>query len=337
MNPRPPKVLYHGRPPHRVPDGSRPIDAPRTVWFDCDTGVDDAVALLILRQLDHLHVVGVSAVAGNAPLALTAPNTLDVVQLAGADWPVFAGAAKPLLRDQITAPYVHGQNGLGDIELPPSDRPLETGAAWDALYDAARAADGLTVIAVGPLTNIALALIRHEDLPQYVDRIVIMGGAAVGGNVTPVAEFNIYADPEAAEVVFSSGIPVTMTGLDVTMQAYLTPEEHRRLGCLPSPQARFAHDCLIGAMAFSRSLGLPGICLHDPAAVLTLHHPAMFRTYPAWVHVETHAAKAYGKTVTDVFSDHKKDERIHTVVTDVDRDAFKTMIFELLERYNDDV
>ena len=307
---------------------------PLPVWFDCDTGVDDAIALLLLRQLPCFRLLGISTVAGNVVLDKTSYNTLCVLELAGSDLPVYRGADRPLVRDQITAPEVHGMNGLGDVILPAPSRQLEKEEAWDAIYQAARACKGgLVLIAVGPLTNLGLALAKYRDLPRLLKRVVIMGGGARGGNTTPAAEFNIFADPEAAEILFSSGVPVTMCGLDMTMKAYLTSEELEELGGLGSPQAKFARDCLQNTLRYSRSLGQPGVALHDPAAVLFAADDSIFESYPAWVRVETRGERSYGKTVTDLFSDKKMPGRSHRVVIDVDRDKFKARLFELMGRY----
>ncbi|NLA95841.1 MAG: nucleoside hydrolase [Clostridiaceae bacterium] len=304
------------------------------VWFDCDTGVDDAIALLLLHQLECFNLLGISTVAGNVVLEKTSYNTLCVLELAGSDVPVYRGADRPLIRDQITAPEVHGTNGLGDVILPRPSLDLEKESAWDALHQAALDYKGeLVLIAVGPLTNIGLALAKYRDLPRLLKRAVIMGGGARGGNTTPAAEFNVFADPEAAEILFSSGIPVTMCGLDMTMKACLTSEELEELGSLGSPQAEFARDCLQNTLRYSRSLGQPGVALHDPAAVLFAADDSIFESYPAWVRVETKGKRSYGKTVTDLFSDKKMPDRNHRVVIDVDRDKFKARLLYLMGRY----
>ncbi len=304
------------------------------VWFDCDTGVDDAIALILLSQLESFEVVGVSTVAGNVDLDKTTANTLRVLDLCHAPYPVFRGAAQPMMRSQISASYVHGADGLGGVMLPESDRKPEAIPAWDALYQAAlKHAGELVLIAVGPMTNIGLTLTKYKDFPALIKRIVIMGGAAIGGNVTPSAEFNILADPEAAAMLFDCGVQVEMCGLDMTMKAYLTREELDELGCLGSPQAAFARDCLQRALKFGESYQLPGVAFHDPAAVLYAADDTMFEAYPAWVRVETKGSSTYGKTVTDLYSDKKYEMREHLVVADIDRDAFKARLFELFARF----
>ena len=194
------------------------------VWFDTDIGVDDAAAFLVLNKLPQLVLKGISAVAGNVELDFTYPNARNICALAKSYYPVYKGAAKPLFRELHTAHDIHGPEGLGRAKLPVSDAPHTTIPAWDAIHEAAVEAGGeLQIIAVGPLTNIAITIAKYPDLRTLVRRIVIMGGGAARGNVTPAAEFNIYTDPHAAQMVFKSGIPVVMCGLDVTMDAYLTP------------------------------------------------------------------------------------------------------------------
>jgi len=304
------------------------------LWFDCDTGVDDANALLILNQLDCFNLVGVSTVAGNVTLDKTTYNTLCVLELANSEVPVYEGAHLPLIRDQITAPEVHGKNGLGDVILPPPKKKIDKKKAWDALYEAAVEYRGeLVLVAVGPMTNIALALAKYNDLAGLLKKVVIMGGGAKAGNTTAAAEFNILVDPEAADMLFNAGVSVVMCGLDMTLKAYLTPDELDELGALGSPQARFARDCLQNALRYSLSLGQRGIALHDPAAVLFAADDSIFESYPAWVRVETKGGPTYGKTVTDLYSDKKMEDRRHTVVTDIDREAFKARLFYLFGRY----
>lgn len=311
-------------------------EARQPIWFDCDTGVDDAIALLLLHQLDRFQLAGISTVAGNVALEKTTRNTLAVQALIGSEVPVYRGAACPLIRDQVTAPEVHGLNGLGGVELPEPALQVEALPAWDALYQAARKQGGeLTLIAVGPMTNIGLALAKYKDLPELLKRVVIMGGGAGGGNTTPAAEFNIFVDPEAADMLFNCGVPVTMCGLDMTMKAYLTAEELDDLGRQGSTQARFARDCLQSALAYSLSLGQPGVALHDPAAVLFAADDSIFEAHPAWIRVETKGGPTYGKTVTDLYSDRKMEPRRHLVVTDIDRDRFKARLFDLMRRYGD--
>lgn len=197
------------------------------VWLDCDVGVDDAIAIMTAHALSEIDLLAISTVSGNAPLSATFPNAHRMNGLMKTHYPVYKGADRPLLVEPQYAAAFHGENGLGDVELPlPEDAVMNVTPAWDALYDRAKQHPGeLRLIAVGPLTNVAIALTKYPDLKTLLHTILIMGGAASGGNVTPAAEFNIYADPDAAQIVFKSGVPIVMCGLDVTLQAVLTPED----------------------------------------------------------------------------------------------------------------
>lgn len=302
--------------------------------LDCDPGVDDAIAILLSKYLTNLDLIAVTSVAGNVEVAYTTQNALDLLELAGLGHvPVYRGAEQPLFGEAKTAPHVHGQNGLNGLSLPPSRRQAEKLPAWDAIYDFAKRFEGeLTIVAIGPLTNLGLALIKYKQLPKLLKRVVLMGGAAVGGNVTPAAEFNVYADPEAADIVFNSGLEVVMCGLDVTVPAYLTAEELDELGTLGSRQAKFARDVSQGLLAYSKGYGLPGMCMHDPLALLYADDETLLKTERAGVRVETKGKLTRGKTVTDLYSD-KKMEKNAWVATGVDREAFKRRLFETMARY----
>lgn len=304
------------------------------IWFDTDLGVDDAVALLSIGKLPQLELLGISAVAGNAELHYTFENARNVCRLAGLNVPVYPGAEHPLFVPLRTAPLVHGENGVGEVELSPSEAPRETTLAWDALYKAAKAAKGeLQVIAVGPLTNLATALGKYPDLKTLLKRILLMGGAAQGGNVTPAAEFNIYGDPHAAQMVFKSGVPVVMCGLDVTLKAYLTPEEVDEIGSHDTPVCRFVHQSNQLALAFNERISAPGLCCHDTCPVLFLACPELFSGEEAGVYVETRGEVTLGKTVTDLWSDKQFADRHVFVVLDVDREKFIAKVRELLLSY----
>ncbi len=304
------------------------------IWFDTDLGVDDAVALLSICKLPQLELLGISAVAGNAELHHTFENARNVCRLAGLNVPVYPGAEHPLFVPLRTAPLVHGENGVGEVELSPSEAPRETTLAWDALYKAAKAARGeLQVIAVGPLTNLATALGKYPDLKTLLKRILLMGGAAQGGNVTPAAEFNIYGDPHAAQMVFKSGVPVVMCGLDVTLKAYLTPEEVDEIGSHDTPVCRFVHQSNQLALAFNERISAPGLCCHDTCPVLFLACPELFSGEEAGVYVETRGEVTLGKTVTDLWSDKQFADRHVFVVLNVDREKFIAKVRELLLSY----
>ena len=308
----------------------------KPVWIDTDAGVDDAVALLTAVYLEReglLEIRGVSAVCGNAKLERTFENARNVLCLAGREEiPVFSGAGKPLLVELSTAAYVHGEDGLGGAVIPPSPAGRESMPAWDALYRSARECAGeLELILLGPETNAAIALRKYPDLPKYLKRILIMGGAEVGGNKTPAAEYNIWADPHGAQTVFKSGIPVIMCGLDVTMQAKLLPEELQEIESYDSRGCRLFKESTGSAIELYRQSGLEGFFAHDACPVLYAAYPEMFQGEPSGVFVETRGSITRGKTVCDRITDIKFGVRNAIVVHGVDRDWFSRVILAALK------
>jgi purine nucleosidase len=269
------------------------------IILDCDPGIDDALAIAFASASPEIGLVGLTTVAGNVELAKTTANALAVASFVGAaDVPVTPGSAGPLLRPALHAGHVHGDSGLGGAVLPPPARAAGDGHAIDFIIDATAAAPGeVTLVATGPLTNIALALRREPRLATRVRDFVIMGGSASRGNVTPAAEFNIWADPEAAAIVFSAGWTVRVIGLDVTLLARATSavqERMRDLGALGS-------QLLLPALAQYRdsddTTGEPPV--HDVCAIVAIADPSLFTYTPAQVRVETHGTFTSGMTVTD--------------------------------------
>ena len=304
------------------------------VWLDTDPGVDDAMAMALLFAIPEYDVKGISAVAGNVELPKTFRNARDLAAFFGRkDVPVYPGAEKPLFRAPRTAYFVHGENGLGNVALPASDAPVERMPAWDALYEAAKAAQGeLVLVAVGPLTNVALALSKHGSLHKLLKRIVIMGGSASYGNATPAAEANIFCDAEAASTVFQCGVPIVMCGLDMTLKTVMSPAELDDMGRL-NTTARFLRDAAQHGLAYSRAHGIDGMALHDPTAVLYPLYPELFSGEEAGVAVETKGTITYGKTVTDLYSDKQFPFKNALVLLDVDKAKLFETVRELLARY----
>ena len=299
------------------------------IWIDCDTGTDDTVAIMLAHALPELEIIGLSAVAGNSLLSNTFPNTRRIVHLLGASYPVYAGADRPLVREPHAAGAFHGENGLGGVELPlPAQAPLTT-PAWDALYEAAKAMPGeLRLVATGPLTNVAIALTKYPDFKALLHSIALMGGAAVSGNVTPAAEFNIYDDPDAAQIVFKSGVPLVMCGLDVTMQAELRPADWDEMAAYPNRCGPLVKEMFACAWKTIRIIGLTGVAQHDSCPVMYLAHPELFEGKMAGVYVETQSELTLGKTVTDLQSDKKFDKKNALVLLKLDREAFMSILKE---------
>jgi len=271
---------------------------PRKVILDCDPGIDDAFAIAFGLGHPGLDLCGVTTVAGNVGLDLTTANALSVLEFLGrGDVPVAAGSPGPLLRPVWEdARQVHGAGGLGDARLPaPRGGPADAHAV-DFLIERVAAAPGeVTLVATGPLTNVALAVRRYPALVTQVADFVIMGGSAGRGNVSPAAEFNIAADPEAAAIVFGAGWRVTMAGLDVTLQARATPGVQDRLRAL----GRLAGDLLLPGLGGYRSTAGDGQPVHDVCALALVAAPGLFGCEPARVEVETQGRWTSGMTVTD--------------------------------------
>ena len=298
------------------------------VWFDTDIGVDDAAALLVLGKVRDVEIVGVSAVVGNVILDNSYANARKVAHLMGLDCPVYRGADRPLLKPLRMAAFIHGVDGLGGAELPPSPAPETEEPAWDALYRAAEAEQGeLQVIAVGPLTNLAIAFAKYPDLKDRLKRILIMGGSGRQGNMTPAAEVNMWADPHAAQAVFQSGVPIVMCGLDVTNRVCLTEEEVQAVIGHDSPVCRFFR----AATGLLRNGG--GLWLHDICPVVYLAHPEYFSGREAGVAVETRGTITNGKTVTDLWSAAKFPKKNAFVVLEADRAAYGAYVRDALLQY----
>ncbi|BDE88530.1 Pyrimidine-specific ribonucleoside hydrolase rihA [uncultured Flavonifractor sp.] len=310
----------------------------RPVFIDCDPGIDDAVALMMAFQAAELDVRGISAVAGNVGLERTLGNALKIVELSGAAAPVYAGADRPMFGAPIAAEHFHGEDGLLGAELPAPVRMPEAGPAWEALRREAEAWGGaLEVVATGPLTNLGIALSLYPELAGLVRCVTMMGGAAAFGNTTPAAEFNVLADPEAAELVFRSGIPVVMCGLDVTHSTYITAREVEELAALGSVQARLAAYFMgSGIEENARQFRTGGAPLHDPCAMMYAIDRSLFESKPCWIGVERHGKVTRGKTVTDAYSDAKRTANAR-LVTGSDREGFIRRMMELFVGYGSEM
>jgi purine nucleosidase len=243
---------------------------PRTFLIDTDTGSDDAVAIIMALRAPDIRVAAITVVAGNVPLAQALSNALYTVELCGSDVPVFSGASHPLKRALCCADWFHGEDGLGDHGYVPKNKKAESKHAVDAMIETIRANPGLTIVTLGPLTNVARALQRDPKVAESVGRCVIMGGnPCCEGNITPAAEFNIYVDPEAARIVFHSGMPIEMVGWHLCRgEAALNKKEIDSLLVSKKPLAEFAVlSNSIAAESYHTQTGEYGICLPDPTAM----------------------------------------------------------------------
>jgi inosine-uridine nucleoside N-ribohydrolase len=297
------------------------------ILLDCDPGHDDAIALLLALASPEVELLGVTTVAGNQTLDKTTANAIRVLELAGrGDVPVAAGSPRPLVREPFVAAYVHGETGLDGPELPaPKGAPVEAHAV-DFL---AERLNGATLVATGPLTNVALLLARHPEASP--ERIVLMGGAIAEGNVTPAAEFNVWADPEAAARVFASGIDVTMVGLDVTHRALLTgahAEQLRGVGRV----GRFVAELLDFYGVFHREVyGFDGSPVHDAVAVAQAIRPELLELETLNVRVDCESSLCRGRTVVDVWRRTGLEPNAHVAVG-IESDAFLDLLLQRLAR-----
>ena len=284
----------------RTAFGQSTSASPARVIIDTDPGVDDAFALLLAMRSPELKIEAITPVAGNVPLDLTLPNALRLVEIAGrTDIPVAAGARTPLMRRLVTATYAHGENGLGGAVFPaPTTKPVAEPAAEYIRHIVRKYPHEVTLITLGPLTNIATALNGDPELAGMVRGLTMMGGSLSGGNITPAAEFNIYVDPEAARIVFQSGIPITMVGLDVTRKTSLTDDHIRTLEAAQNPVSQAAATIGRNAIAHNRERGfLVGPNMHDSLAVAAFLDPTILKWQDYYVDVETTGELTAGETL----------------------------------------
>lgn len=311
--------------------------APRKIIIDTDPGQDDAVAILLaLASPDDLDVLGITAVAGNVPLALTERNARIVCELAGkTDIKVFAGCDTPLKRTLVTAEHVHGKTGLDGPQLPTPQMPLQAQHAVDFIIETLRAqAPGtVTLCPLGPLTNIATAFSRAPDIIARVQEIVLMGGAYFEvGNITPAAEFNIYVDPEAAEIVFKSGVPLVVMPLDVTHKVLTTKLRVKAFFNMGTEAGRMVAEWTNFFERFDKEkYGSEGAPLHDPCVIAWLLQPDLFSGRKINVEIETLSDLTLGMTVADWWGVTARVPNA-MFIGDVDADGFFALLTDRISR-----
>ncbi|GHC66585.1 nucleoside hydrolase [Limoniibacter endophyticus] len=313
------------------------MEKPRKIIIDTDPGQDDAIALLLALASPEIEVLGLSVVAGNVPLQLTTINARKICELAGRpDLPIYAGAEVPLMRTLVTAEHVHGKNGLDGPDLPDPQMPLQTGHAVDYLIDTLMQEDvgAITLCALGPLTNLALALRKEPKIAPRIREIILMGGAfSEGGNITPSAEFNFYVDPHAAKIVFGAGVPLVMMPLDVTHQALTSDAALESIAAPRTAVAVAAHALLNYHDRFdAQKYGGEGAPLHDPCVIAYLVNPALFSGRQCNVEIETESSLTQGMSVVDWWSVTGR-EKNAMVMRSIDRDGFFSLLTERLGRY----
>ncbi|WP_419885247.1 nucleoside hydrolase [Paenibacillus sp. B-A-8] len=307
------------------------------IIIDCDPGHDDAIAILLaIANSERLDLRGITTVGGNQILDKITENALKVISFVNADIPVAKGAAGPLFGKLVTGEEAHGESGMDGPLLPPSKfRPVEEGAVEFMLNIIRSSEEKITLVPMAPLTNIALLITAYPEIKERIEKISLMGGGISYGNVTSTAEFNIYVDPEAARIVFESGIPITMSGLDVTDKAAIFEDEIVALK-ERGPVSTMVGELLDFYSIYGKKMGYVGSALHDPCAVAWLLHPELFVSEHLYVTVETEGKLTRGMTVADK---RKKTDRPANVevLVGVDREAFMKLIFDSLEKLDQEL
>ena len=305
------------------------------VIIDCDPGHDDALMLMLAHGSGHFDIKAVTISAGNQTQAKTLQNALKVLTLIGAtNIPVYHGADKPLFRELVIADYVHGETGLDGPSLPVPVMQAQPISAVEGMAAILAASETpVTIVPTGPLTNIATFLLAYPHLKSKIERISLMGGGIFRGNMTPLAEFNIYADPEAAAIVFKAGVPITMCGLDVTHKALVFQKDIELLRALGNQTGKAAADLMDFFSIFYRENRVElngGAALHDPCAIAWLINPGIFKTKSCYVDVETKGELTRGATVVDFYNTLQMEPNA-TVAYDIDRDAFMDLLFNAIK------
>jgi inosine-uridine nucleoside N-ribohydrolase len=309
----------------------------RRIIIDTDPGLDDAVAILLaLAASEELEILGIIAVAGNLPLTQTERNARRVCELAGhIDVPVYAGCARPMLRPLATAEHIHGETSRDHLLLPEPTMPMRAQHGVDFLVETLRRADAgtITLCALGPLTDVAMALVKAPEVAGKIHELVVMGGAAFQlGNVTPAAEFNIHVDPHAAAVVIDSGVPITMMPLDVTHQVLTTPPRLAALRALGN-RCGAAVAALLTSFENNRrgKVGSGSTALHDPSVIAYLLRPSLYAGRKVNVAIETQSLLTLGMTVVDWWGVTGRKPNARFMNT-VDADGFYDLLTEQLAR-----
>ncbi|MHA2116374.1 MAG: nucleoside hydrolase [Candidatus Thorarchaeota archaeon] len=305
----------------------------RHFLIDTDTASDDAIALLMALREPAVRIEAITVVVGNCSLEIGVRNALISIEKAGTYTPpVYSGMSQPLLREPVTAEYVHGQDGLGNMNLPPPAIEKQSGHAIDVIIEMARRFPGeLEIITLGPLTNLAMAILKEPKLPDLIKRVYIMGGAGLGpGNISPVAEFNFYVDAEAAHLVIQSKLAKTVIGWDVCMtDGFLNQSDISHLKSL-GPLGEFAVRASVLLIEFTKGLGRDGFGPADQTAVAVALYPDLVtKQFDTYGYVEHKSEKAYGQFILDQFQLSEKPHNV-TAVTEIDGKQFKEKMFQLL-------
>lgn len=308
---------------------------PIPIILDGDPGHDDAIAWMLARSSPRLDIRAVTSVSGNQTIEKTTYNAQRIMTLLGISAPLAKGRPGPLVAEPMAAPSVHGESGLDGPVLPaPEVTPLDI-TSVELMAAVLRESDRpVTLVPTGPLTNIAALLLSHPELKEKISAISMMGGGISHGNWTPAAEFNILVDPEAADLVFRSGLPITMAGLDVTEQALIFPEDFERIRAVGNPVALVVADWLEFFYRFHREKGYAGAPVHDAVAVASLIAPELFEYRKMYVEIETSGNYTCGTTVGDIYQLTGQPANVR-VILGLDREAFAQLLVDAAATYGE--
>lgn len=309
--------------------------ATRKIILDCDPGHDDAIAIMLAAKHPAIELLGISIVAGNQTLDKTLINGLNVCQTLNIDTPVYAGMPQPIMRKQIVADNIHGETGLDGPVFGPLTRKAEKKHAVNFIIDTLMDSTGdINLVPVGPLTNIAVAMRMQPAIIPKIREIVLMGGAYGTGNFTPSAEFNIFADPEAARVVFTSGVPLVMMGLDLTHQTVCTPDIISRMENAGGPAGKLFSDMMNFTLKTQYdNYGLEGGPVHDATCVAYLINPDAFKVQEMYVEIDVNSGPCYGRTVCDELGVLGKSANTKVGIT-LDTAWFWDLVEECVRKYH---
>lgn len=308
----------------------------KNVILDCDPGHDDAIAIIIAAsKRSHLNILGITTVAGNVEVEKNTVNALKICEMLDLDVPVYQGAARPLVKQSEIAPQIHGESGMDGPELPEPSKTKENQHAVDFIIETVKSSkEKVTLVPTGPLTNIALALVKAPEIKGNIEEIVLMGGGTFG-NWTPAAEFNIYVDAEAAKVVYESGVPITMFGLDVTHQVIAEKKIQERYAKLDNKVAVFVSELLeFFGQAYKDHFGFEGGPIHDACTTMYLLEPDLFEMKHVNVSIETRGEFTYGMTAVDILETTGLEPNT-MFAKSVDREGFWNLFEEILLSYGE--
>lgn len=309
------------------------------IIMDCDPGIDDAIAIMLAGKNPAIEVMGISVVAGNQTLDKTTKNALGVCEFLGLDIPVYSGCPKPIVRENIeTAEHIHGESGIDGIEFPPLKTHAQKQHSVLYIIDTLRNSNGdITLVPTGPLTNIAMAIRLAPDIIPKIKQIVLMGGSYSSGNITPAAEFNIYSDPEAAHIVFTSGCKIVMAGLDVTKKVLCYPSVIERMKKINNCASELFCKIITAYNKHEKdSYGIDGAPLHDPVTIAYIIDNSVLTTKHIHVDIDIHSEQSCGRTNCDIYGHLDKSPNAYVAI-DIDVDKFWNIIESGIKNYTEEL